>query len=83
MKKSDPRQKDLACSFCGYEKAVRYMPKEINRQLFHEEITVPAEPEPKKLKVAILRITYQRDYFCPTCGHQWSKTYTMESQQHV
>ena len=72
-----------ACPICGEAKAVAYLPKEIDRQLFHEEITVPGEPEPKQLTVAILRITYEREYFCPACGAQWAQTFTTETQKHV
>lgn len=83
MKKPVDKQPSLECAICGAQEAVRSLPKEIDRELFYEEITVPAEPEPKVLKVAIMRITYQRDYFCPNCGHQWSQTYVTESQKHV
>jgi hypothetical protein len=62
---------------------VQYLPKEVGRVLIHEEITLPAEPEPETRRVAILRVTYQRDYFCPSCGHQGSQSYMVESQKHV
>jgi hypothetical protein len=71
------------CEICGREGVVHYLPKEIDRELFHEEITIPAEPEPEIRRVAILRVTYQRDYFCPNCGHRGAQSYTVESQKHV
>ena len=83
MKKPNAKSSSLTCPFCGEENVVQYLPKETGRQLFHEDITVPAEPEPQVLTVAVMRITYERDYFCPSCGHQWSQTYTTESQKHV
>ncbi len=72
-----------SCPFCGEEKVVQHLPREIDRQLFHEEITVPAEPEPKQLTVAILRVTYEREYVCPACGGQWVQSFTTEIQKHV
>ncbi len=72
-----------ACPQCGQQGAMQYLPKEIDRQVDYEDITVPAEPEPRRLTVAITRITYRRDYLCPACGHGWSKTYVTESQKHV
>jgi hypothetical protein len=71
------------CDICGQESLVHYLPKEIDRELFHEEIVIPAEPEPEIRRVAILRVTYQRDHFCSSCGHQGSQTYRVESQKHV
>ena len=68
---------------CNQGGVVQSLPKEIDRELFHEEISVPAEPEPHKLIVAIMRITYQRDYLCTICGHQWSQLFKTEKQQHV
>lgn len=63
---------------------MRYIPKEVGRDLSYEEIFLPDKPaELQALKVAILRITYQRDHLCPTCGHQWTETQIMEKQQHV
>jgi predicted RNA-binding Zn-ribbon protein involved in translation (DUF1610 family) len=73
----------LDCPECGKTQILRHLPKEVDRQLFHEEITVPAESGLKKLRVAILRVTYRRNYLCQTCGYQWSQTYTTESQKHV
>lgn len=62
---------------------MQYLPKEVGRVLIHEEITLPAEPEPETRRVAILRVTYQREYFCPSCGYQGLQSYVVESQKHV
>lgn len=71
------------CPLCGEEKVVQHMPREVDRQIFYEDITVPGEPEPKQLTVTILRITYEREYICPACGAQWVQTFTAETQKHV
>ncbi len=82
MKRASAKR-SLACPLCNATETVQHLPKEIKRDLSHETITVPAEPEPQTLKVAILRVTYQRDYLCPVCQHQWSKTFITENQTHV
>jgi len=71
----------IVCPNCGEEKITRHLPKEIGRRLDHEEITIPAEPEPQKRRVSILRITYQRDFLCFTCGYQWEETFETEKQE--
>jgi hypothetical protein len=83
MPKATTKSPGILCPMCGEGGVTQSLPQEIDRQLFYEDIIVPAEPEPQKLKVAIMRITYQRDYLCTTCGHQWSKTFKTESQKHV
>jgi transposase-like protein len=83
MPKPAPKSPKLVCPFCGQGNVVQSLPKEVDRELFHEEIVIPAEPEPEVRRVAILRITYQRDYMCAGCKAQWSKTFTTESQKHV
>ena len=70
-----------SCPNCGEEKITRHLPKEIGRRLDHEEILVPAQPKPQKRRVSILRITYQRDFLCTTCGYQWSQTFETEKQE--
>ena len=82
MRKSTAKS-SKKCDICDQEGMVQYLPKEIERELIHEEITLPAEPQPETRRVAILRVTYQRDYFCPSCGHQGSQIYVTESQKHV
>ena len=69
------------CPNCDSETIIRHLPKEIGRRLDHEEIIIPAEPEPHKRRVSILRITYQRDFLCSTCGYQWSEMFEMEKQE--
>ena len=69
------------CPNCDAETIIRHLPKEIGRRLDHEEITIPAEPEPQKRRVSILRTTYQRDFLCSACGYQWSEMFEMEKQE--
>jgi transposase-like protein len=83
MPKIAPKKLTLTCPFCNQTNVVQSLPKEIDRELFHQEITIPAEPEPEVRRVAVLRITYEREYLCASCKAQWSKTFTTESQKHV
>lgn len=78
-----PPESELRCKICAGTNIVKHMPKEIGRKLDHEEISVPDESGQKKLTVAMLRITYQREYFCAGCGHQWTETYIIDKQHHV
>ncbi len=83
MTKSITKRSSSVCQMCREIEVVRYLPKEVGRQVFHEEISIPGEPEPKTRKIAITRITYQRDYFCPNCKHQWSETHVTEAQKEI
>ena len=77
------RKPAATCEMCEGTNVVKHLPKEINRRLDHEEITVPDESGQKKLTVAILRITYEREFICAGCGHQWTEQVVTEKQQHV
>lgn len=71
---------DKSCPACGADKIIRRLPREIDRRLDYEVITLPGEPE-KRRKLAILRITYEREFLCPACGHQWWETMVTETQK--
>ncbi len=71
---------DKSCPACGADKIIRRLPREIDRRLDYEEITLPDEPE-KRRKLAILRVTYERDFICTQCSYQWSEEYILERQQ--
>lgn len=71
---------DKFCPACSADKIIRRLPREIDRRLDYEEITLPGEPE-KRRKLAILRITYEREFLCSACGHQWWETMVTETQK--
>ena len=77
------QQSDPLCEICGGTNVVKHLPQEIDRRLDREEIMVPDESEPKKMTVAILRITYEGEYFCAGCGHWGAETFVTEKQNRV
>ena len=74
-------KKQVVCPACEANHIVRRMPKEIDRRLDHEQITIPGDPEPETRTIAILRVTYEREFLCTSCGYQWWETHIIERQQ--
>ncbi len=35
------------------------------------------------MTIAILRITYEREYFCAGCGQWWAETFIIKKQKSV
>lgn len=83
MPVNQPAPARQTCPACGAAKIIRHLPREIERRLDYEDITLPDEPEPPPHRVAILRITYEREYRCAECGYQWWETLVTESQKQV
>ena len=73
----------LICPACNTPGVVRHLPKEVGRQFDKEEISVPDGAVSKKVTVALLRITYEREFFCAGCGLRWTETYTVDKQHHL
>ena len=73
----------LACPACNTPGVVRHIPKEVGRQLDKEVITVSDGTATKKLTVAMLRITYEREFFCAGCGQRWTETFIVDKQHHL
>lgn len=76
---NQPQPPAKTCPACGAEKIIRRLPREYDRRLDYEEITIPGESQPRR--VAIQRIFYERECLCAMCGEQWWETLVTESQK--
>jgi hypothetical protein len=80
---NQPPSTGQTCPACQTTKIIRHLPREVERRLDYEDIIPPGEPDSPLQRVAILRITYEREYRCAECGYQWWETLVTESQKHV